>query len=340
MTAIYLIAYGDAEGNGRGLYVLSSSNTGIEKLGFYPTLHKPGALIVVNNQLWLSYVEADGGAGISLYSIDGSGLLTFQKNVATPYFFTYFSPAIQPDQILACSFYQGIDVLISVQSPDSILSEFTHTLTEPGSDPRQKSCHAHFIAMTPDQKYAYSADLGSDEIVMLRLKDNQLAYSPKHSLVRPLASGPRLMPFRPDGRFAYLLNEISNSITVFSYDKRKFNEIQTISTLSSRFENADGATSSAAGFRISQNGQFLLVSNRGENSIVCFSIDAESGLLSEVSRISCGILPRDILIIDKHVLVAAQDSNKVESYYLNDDGVLATGADALNICSPVGLYLP
>jgi len=120
------------------------------------------------------------------------------------------------------------------------------------------------------------------------------------------------MVFRPDGRFAYVANELSSTIAVFRYDSNAgvLSELQTVSTLPGFFDGAN----SAAEIGIHPSGRYLYVSNRGHNSVVLFSVDPEKGTLTYVEEQGTGgRKPRHFGIEPsaQHLAIANQDSDTV-----------------------------
>jgi 6-phosphogluconolactonase len=99
-------------------------------------------------------------------------------------------------------------------------------------------------------------------------------------------SGPRHMVFRPDGRFAYVNNELTSTVTVFAYDRRTgvLKELQTVSTLPAHFEGSN----TTAEIDVHRSGKFLYVSNRGHNSIALFNVDSGKGTVTYVEEQGTG----------------------------------------------------
>src|SRR2546428_455405 len=127
-----------------------------------------------------------------------------------------------------------------------------------------------------------------------------------------MCAGPRHMVFRPDGRFAFVVNELSSTITVFAYDSGAgvLRERQTVSTLPEYF---DGANTTAE-IDVHPSGKWLYVSNRGHNSVVLFNVDADKGTLTYVEEQGTGgFKPRHFGIEPsaKHLAIANQDSDTV-----------------------------
>ena len=137
-------------------------------------------------------------------------------------------------------------------------------------------------------------DNGIDQVKIYRISEHN-----KLSLVDILRcareSGPRLLLFSRDGRFAYLLYELSNTVDVFAYSCPKspvFEKLQTVSTTS---DNVDQMHDAASGMCFSPDGQYLFTSTAGDNTVAMFKIDPETGMLTkEFALPISGEYPKDI----------------------------------------------
>jgi 6-phosphogluconolactonase len=157
------------------------------------------------------------------------------------------------------------------------------------------------------------------------------AGDPPFTQIKP-GAGPRHMVFRPDGRFAYVTNELNSTINAFAYDANAgvLKEIQTVSTLP---EYYDGPNSTAE-IDVHPTGKWLYVSNRGHNSVVLFNVDPEKGTLTYVEEQGTGgKKPRHFGIEPsaKHLAIGNQDSDQAlvcridaENGRLKPSGVFAS----------------
>lgn len=159
------------------------------------------------------------------------------------------------------------------------------------NEARQEKAHCHCAVASPDDKYLYICDLGTDTVncydltqqVMTSIKDNDFHCEP--------GLGPRHMIFNREGTRCYVVYELESKVQPFAYENGKLKPLQAaVSMLPSDFT---GETKAAA-IRISPCGKWLLASNRGHNSIAAFKILAD-GSLDLVPTISplTGAFPRD-----------------------------------------------
>ncbi len=293
---LYVIAYGNNEDKRQGIFTINfdEKQKEIELLNFYPTENKPASLVVKNNKIIMSSINQETKKGIiSLINIGNDNSLTEEKSYEQDYFYSHLTLSNNEKYVLGASFYEGVDGVIALEALGKTISSHIHTFRKRTDKLIQQACHSHYIGVTPDDKYVYAADLGTDEVLVYDFKDGIISLNKDKSLDRPLGSGPRLMPFSKNGKFAYLVNELSNEVNVFSYEDGNFKELQTISSLSKDFDKE----STAAGIKISENDKYLAVTNRGEDSVVIYYIDKETGTLSIKDRVYTGKKPRDIQFV-------------------------------------------
>lgn len=201
---------------------------------------------------------------------------------------------------------------------DGKLAPATTAIQHRGSsvDPaRQEGPHAHSINVSPDNRFAFVADLGLDKVLVYRLdpaKGTLVANDPPGVAIAP-GSGPRHFAFHPNGKFAYAINEMKLTVTALKYDSARgtLTEVQTISTLP---EGVKDPGNSTAEVQVHPSGKFLYGSNRGHNSIAMFSIDEDTGRLTPLGhQPTGGKTPRNFGIdpTGTYLLAANQDSDTI-----------------------------
>lgn len=308
----YVIAYGNTEDKRQGIFSIefNKNNKLINLLDFYPTEDKPAGFIVNNNKMIMSSMNSESKkAYLTVLNIEKNGNLLKEKSYSQDYFYSYLDLSIDKNYLLGASFYEGIDSVFSIGDLTSPISTNIHEFRKRSDKPVQQACHSHFIGMTPDEKHIYSIDIGTDEVFLYNFERGVISLNKENSLDRPLGSGPRLMPFSNNGNFAYLLNELDNKINVFSYEKGGFKEIQNISTLDKDFKGEN----TAAGIKISKDNKYLAITNRGEDSVVIYSVNSLDGTLELKDRTYTGKKPRDLEFIENdYIAVCSQDDSKIQ----------------------------
>ncbi len=181
---------------------------------------------------------------------------------------------------------------------------------------RQNSAHVHSMIFHPNGKQLLVADLGTDKIHIYDLDYSKAApvtqATPAHFSVAA-GSGPRHMVMHPDGKLLYLVHELTGEIGVYFYENGQIRHASTYSLSTAQFKGHV----QAAEIRLSPDGKFIYVSNRGDaNNMSVFQADLEGGL-SLIQQISTGgRTPRNFnLSPDGHfLLVANQDSDEIRLF--------------------------
>ena len=214
-----------------------------------------------------------------------------------------------------------------------------------GSGPHknQEGPHAHCIMADPANAFAFAVDLGTDRVYGYRLNptQGQLTRMAQPAFVARPGAGPRHLTFHPNGKLAYLINELNSTVTALAYDASagSFRELQTVSALPTGFEGVN----SCADIHVSPNGRFLYASNRGHNSIAVFAIDATSGTLTPVQDVDThGKTPRNFALdpSGRLLLVANQNSNNVVTYRVDPQtGQLTPTGQSVEVPSPMFLQV-
>lgn len=184
---------------------------------------------------------------------------------------------------------------------------------------RQKKAYAHCAFFTPDSRRVGIIDLGCDAIRFYDTSD--MKEDVDMNIRLDPGDGPRHGVWSHDNRFFYVLNELGNSVTVFSYAKNRFTRVSKHPTLPSAFKGF----SKAAAIKFSPCGSMLLASNRGHDSIALFSVDRKNGKLSLIAISPlAGSFPRDFEFLPggKYIIVGHKTSCDFMTYEIKPGGAL------------------
>lgn len=144
---------------------------------------------------------------------------------------------------------------------------------------RQEGPHAHSINLDRANRYALAVDLGLDKVLVYRFDPEKSVLTPNEPSSAPLkpGAGPRHLAFHPNGRYAYVINELDSTVTAFAYDSERgaLQEVQTISSLPGGLAGENYPSE----ILVHPNGRFLYGSNRGHDSLAIYAIDAATGRL-------------------------------------------------------------
>lgn len=223
---------------------------------------------------------------------------------------------------------------------DGSLGEATSFIQHEGASvnpTRQTAPHAHSIVVSPDNRFAYAADLGLDQVLSYRLDSTKAKLSPSEPrfVKTPAGAGPRHLTFHPNGKQVYVINELTNSVTVFSHNAES-GELTTQQTIPTLPKDFDG-TSHCADLKITPNGRFLYGTNRGHDSIAAYEIK-DNGRLALLSIIpSLGKGPQNLAITrDGELLLCANmPGNNVAVFRIDSKtGGLKSVGEPISITSP------
>jgi 6-phosphogluconolactonase len=242
--------------------------------------------------------------------------------------------------------YGGGTVSILPIKKDGSLGPATDMKKHTGSSVnpnRQNEPHPHSIWVSPDNQYVFVPDLGIDKIVIYKLDSingKLLPNGPPFFQTAP-GAGPRHFTFHPNGKNAFVINELNCTITSMNYETETgaLSKKHTMSTLPKNFT----AENTCADIHTTPNGRFVYGSNRGHDSIAVFSFNKETGQLFFVETESTqGIQPRNFAIdpTGSILLAANQKTNNVVTYWINQQsGELTPTGFKAKVPSPVCLKL-
>ena len=185
---------------------------------------------------------------------------------------------------------------------------------------RSFSPHVCCVRVTPDNRFLCAVDNGIDQIVLYKINHMYNKLQKVDILRMGREAGPRSIHFSRRGRFAYVLCEILNVVRVYSYKVvdgyPEFELIQEISTLSDERDPHDAASS----LRISYDGEYLFCSTAGDDSVACYQIEHESGMLTRLFSLPIsGMYPKDIALFpdQKHLAVVNNASGTITTFRID-----------------------
>jgi 6-phosphogluconolactonase len=345
---VYVGTY--THGQSEGIYIFTfDALTGVlEPIGVSSKLENPSYLALSKNNKYLYTTaevnELDGkkGGAVAAFSINNvTGNLEFLN-----YEYTkgkapcHISVDKENKYLFAANYGDGTCSFFPLD-PDGAILPIQNIIHHKGSGPnkeRQEKPHVHYVTLTPEEKYLCAVDLGIDKVVVYEFDRKKVALTPLEHFspkIKP-GSGPRHMVFHLNGRFAYVINELSSDIVAFKYDNTcLFEEIQYIKTLPDDFK----CVNYCSAIHVDNEGKYLYASNRGHNSIAVFKIDKLSGKLQAIGYTSTkGKYPRDFAIdpMGNYLIVANQNSDSIIVFRISPEtGELEETNKILNIPSPV-----
>jgi 6-phosphogluconolactonase len=216
---------------------------------------------------------------------------------------------------LAVANYHGSSVTLypleEGGKPGDAMVRLRHTGSGP-NPARQEKPHPHSAVFDPlDERFLFVPDLGLDQIMIYERTAEGLEWTGSGSAPLAPSDGPRHLAFHPDGMSAFLLNEISSSITRFQHpEPGKLVRQETVTAVPAAFQGDN----TGAEIVVSPDGRFVYASNRGHDSIAVFRIDEATGELQASGHVSArGSNPRNFALTPdgKWLLAANQDTNNL-----------------------------
>ncbi len=346
---VYVGTYTRGDSEGIYVYRMEPSTGALTHISTTSGIVNPSFLAIDPGQHHLYAVSeiADSGGqrsgGVSAFSINPqTGELAYLNQQVTRGAGPCHLSVDQTGQYVLVANYGGGSVAILPIKDDGRLGEATDFIQHEGSSvnpQRQEGPHAHSIILDPANRYAFAPDLGLDKILIYRLDFAEGKLVPNDEpwvQVHP-GAGPRHFAFHPNGKYAYVINELDSTVTAFTYHATDgiLREIQTISTLPEGFEGR----SHCADIHVHPSGKFVYGSNRGHDSIVIYSVDEETGELTCVGYESTqGENPRNFALdpTGTFLFAANQDTDNIVLFRIDPQtGELTAPGHVTEVPTPV-----
>lgn len=296
---IYVYKFDDSSGEFQPV----STATGVEDPSFLT--------IAPNKKHVYSVCETDGGSVVA-YSF-ANGKLTELNRAASAGAHPCHITTDKTGKWLFTGNYTGGSIGVLPIMPDGRVGEPIQRVQHEGTGPnkgRQEKAHVHSVNVSPNNHDIFVPDLGIDKVMAYRLDETTGKLIEGKSMSVSAGSGPRHFTFHPNGRFAYVIQELTGKVTTFAYKDGELTTIEEVSTLPTDFTGKNAC----ADIHISPDGKFLYGSNRFYDTIVTFSIDTKTGKLTQLSQTSVnGKVPRNFTISPSgnYLLVANQESDNI-----------------------------
>jgi len=366
-SIVFIFLLSSLYGTSQNFYLLIGTYTGTGSKGIYvynfnaqtgktkwvsntDSSTNPSYITLSHSGNFLYAVNETGGANpgkVSAYSFN-------RKNGNLTYLNTELSGGDDPcyvavsnnDRWIAIANYSGGNVSVLPINKNGSLRQISQLIQDAGSSvnkARQEKAHVHESVFSPDNAYLLTPDLGTDKVMIYQFNSSlskPLRPSSPAFVTAPPGSGPRHITFSPNKKFAYLIHELSGTVTTYAYSMGKLKEIQELPTHPEGFK---GVIGSAEVF-VSPDNKFLYASNRGdENNITIFSINSVTGKLTLVGYQSVfGKAPRNFIIdpMGNYLLVANQDSDNIVIFKRDKKtGLLEPTQNQIKLPKPVCLQI-
>ncbi|MGF6767582.1 6-phosphogluconolactonase [Paraburkholderia sp. GAS199] len=329
---IYLLDFDAATGRLREVAIQKASNAS------YLTLSADGSRLYAVRE-----VDPADGPGIGVYERDASsGSLRLLHETATPGGWPCHVFVDAARSLLLASNYMSGEVIAFRLDADGVPAGEPVVLSREGTGPnaqRQEGPHAHCAVASPDGRYVYLADLGTDAIVRHLLSSNGGSALPCANADLQLdaapGAGPRHLAFTPSGAYLLANYELSNTVRLYRTEGERATLVSEVSSLPDDFKGESGA----AGMRLHPSGRFVYVGNRGHDSIFGARIDEATGTLTPIGAFDLDArTPRDLAVSPDGawLLAASQDDGFIRVFSVDQQtGVLTSTGYDYPVPSPV-----
>jgi 6-phosphogluconolactonase len=333
---------------GKGVYAYRFHADGakLEELGMVGPVTNPSFVATDRGYKYLyavSELEGKENGGVASFAIDREkGTLKPLNNVPSAGVAPCHLAIDRTGKMLMVANYGTGGVSSFAIENDGRIGTMASLMTAQGSSvnrERQEGPHAHEVVLSADNRLAYVPDLGLDQIRIYRMEPAQgklLPNDPPFVKQEP-GLGPRHMAFSPDGKYAYVVNELKSFVTVFSHNPSDgtLRFVQTVSTVPEGFTGENGP----AEILIDRAGKFVYASNRGPGTIAVFAVNPSDGTLRQVQIAATGgTFPRGVELDPTGEYLFAGDQ-KADQFVLfrvdPNSGQLTLTGKVFNVPSPV-----
>jgi len=303
--------YTREESDGIYQFELDTDRQILQKRKLVSEVGNPTYLTIADSGCYLySVAQENDLGGVHAYEINHDNLVL--KKVSSQ--LTEGKPpchlSVNENELITSNYHKGTVEVYNVDDQGNLNSLSSVTHEGNGPHQRQEKSHAHYAGFSPDGKYIFACDLGADEVITYTLKNEGLLHV--STLKVKKGSGPRHMVFHPNGKYAFLITELSSEVILLTYDENTgiFTEKQYIKTIPNDFTDVNDASA----IHISSDGRFVYTGNRGHNSIAVFQVDEKTMELSLIERVSSsGEWPRDFVLdpSESYIVVSNQHTGNV-----------------------------
>jgi 6-phosphogluconolactonase len=274
----------------------------------------------------LLYAVNEGSAEVAAFSIASGGALTLLNRVSSSGEGPAFVSVDATGKYVLVANYGGGTVTVLAIESDGRLGAKTD-----GDAPGPK---AHSILAGPTNRFVYAPVLGADAVFQYAFDDSAGTITPLSPEKATVASGggPRHIAFAPSGTFAWVVNELNDTVTSFVIESSgALTAQQSVSTLPT---GVSGATNTGADVHVHPTGKFVYASNRGHNSIAVFSVASDGKLALVDNTATGGKTPRNFgLAAEGRVMpVANQSSGNVVTFSVDDATGRLTKLKTTSVC--------
>ncbi|MFE0173605.1 lactonase family protein [Streptomyces sp. NPDC059002] len=206
--------------------------------------------------------------------------------------------ALHAGHVLAANYGSGSVAAVPLRADGTLAAAPSSVLRHTGTGPhpqRQQGPHAHQVLADPSGRWAVGVDLGTDSVLVCALDAAKGDLTLHREVALRPGSGPRHLAFSPRGDRAYVLNELTPTVTVCAWGAAD-GTVEPLAEVPVLAEVPDG-DAYPSGVVVAPDGRFLWTATRGADVISVFALDGENGLPRLTATVPCGgHWPRDLAV--------------------------------------------
>ncbi|MGW1724348.1 lactonase family protein [Streptomyces sp. NPDC002306] len=295
---------------GRGLVTaaVDADSGALTVLGAIDGVPDPSYLALSDDGHTLYAVSETAEGAVVAYRVDGDKV----AQVGPPVLVGGSGPthlSVFDGHVLTANYGSGSVSAVPVRPDGSLAPAASGVLGHTGSGPhtrRQQGPHAHQVQPDPSGRWAVSVDLGTDSVRACTLSDGTPVLH-RETALRP-GSGPRHLAFHPNGSYAYVLNELTPTVTVCRWDAA--NGVLKPLAETQVLPGAPAGDAYPSGIVVSPDGRFVWTATRGEDVLSVLAVQGEE--LRPVGTVpSGGHWPRALAEAGGFLYVANERSGDV-----------------------------
>jgi 6-phosphogluconolactonase len=328
----------------KGIYVFNF-DTATGKtilLSHTDSISNPEFLTISKDKQFVYATNENKNGMISVFSFKQNTLNLLQQKATKGADPCYISLSPDEHNVMVAN-YSGGSITQFHRFADGLISNAQQVIQHQGKSinaARQEKAHVHGAFFSPTGDYLLTPDLGNDEINIYPYSSNasvSLDVNKSNKIIAKPGAGPRHLAFSKNGKFLYISEELTGSVSAYAFNKGKATYLQTVFTHPTNYTGAPGT----ADIHVSPDGHYLYVSNRGdENNIAKFPILTNGKLADNQMKLfsTLGKKPRNFnLSLDGNWLLAAnQDTDNITVFRINKQtGDLIDSGNTIHVSMPV-----
>ncbi|GHE31965.1 lactonase family protein [Streptomyces griseoaurantiacus] len=237
--------------------------------------------------------------------------------------------SVHAGHVLTANYGSGSVTAVPLRADGTLAGAASGVLRHTGSGPdpkRQQGPHAHQVLPDPSGRWLVSVDLGTDSVRVCALEAGVPTLRGEYAL-RP-GSGPRHLAFHPGGEYAYVVNELSPTVTVCRWDAGTgaLKPLGETSVLT----GAPEGDAYPSGIVASPDGRFVWTATRGEDVVSVLAVEAGGETLRLLATVPCGgAWPRDLALSGRFLYVANEHSGNVAGFAVDPASGLPRASGSL-----------